>query len=381
MPLYEMTSDAFRPLTEASFADLKVRERYDLQRLLRTQIGVLDDDLYVLTEEFGDWEDSRRRIDLLAIDKEGNLVVIELKRTTDGGHMDLQAIRYASMVSAMTFERAEEIHGAFLARMGKSEEEAQSGMLEFLGWEEPDEENFAADVRIVLVSEDFGKELTTAVLWLREREIDIRCVRLRPYQDGETRLIDVQQIIPLPEANEYQVQLREKEQVGRKKRAERYDIRLRFWQGLIGVARKRNTRHANIKPGSHNWLGSSSGIRGLGFNYVIGQGQGVAELYIDRGDVHENERIYDELHSQMEEIEKAFGGALAWERLDTKRACRIKYTVELGGYRSPETQWPEIQSEMVGAMSKLESALKPGLALLDLGQNSSAQVNGLDNEF
>ncbi len=49
MPLYEMTADAFRPLTQASFADLKVRERDDLQRLLRTQIEVLGDDLYVLT--------------------------------------------------------------------------------------------------------------------------------------------------------------------------------------------------------------------------------------------------------------------------------------------------------------------------------------------
>ena len=221
MPLYEMTSDAFRPLSQASFADMKVRERNDLQRLLRTQIDVLGDELYVLTEEFGDWEDSRRRIDLLAIDPQANLVVIELKRTNDGGHMELQAIRYASMVSAMTFERAEQIHGEFLARMGEPAEEARSRMLTFLSWEEPDEENFAPDVRIVLVSEDFGKELTTAVLWLRERDIDIRCVRLRPYQDGEKRLIDVQQIIPLPEANEYQVQLREKEQVGRKKRAER----------------------------------------------------------------------------------------------------------------------------------------------------------------
>jgi hypothetical protein len=46
-----------------------------------------------------DWEDSSRSIDLLCIDKQANLVVIELKRTEDGGHMELQAIRYAAMVS------------------------------------------------------------------------------------------------------------------------------------------------------------------------------------------------------------------------------------------------------------------------------------------
>lgn len=366
MPLYEMTSEAFRPINQASFADIKVRERDDLQRLLRTQIDVISDGLYVLTEEFGDWEDSRRRIDLLAIDLQANLVVIELKRTNDGGHMELQAIRYASMVSAMTFERAEQIHAEFLTRIGGPAEEARTRLLTFLGWDEPDEENFAPDVRIVLVSEDFGKELTTAVLWLRERDIDIRCVRLRPYHDGDKRLIDVQQIIPLPEANEYQVQLREKEQVGRKKRAERYDERLKFWEGLVAICRARNTRHADRKPGSYHWLGGSSGIPGLGLNYVIVQEYGIAELYIDRGDAEENKRIFDQLHARKDEIEKAFGGTLSWERLDTKRACRIKHVIERGGYRSPESQWPEIQAEMVETMTKLEAALKPALESLGL---------------
>ena len=46
----------------------------------------------VIAEEFGDWGASRRQIDLLCIDKEANLVVIELSRTEDGGFMALQAI-------------------------------------------------------------------------------------------------------------------------------------------------------------------------------------------------------------------------------------------------------------------------------------------------
>jgi len=366
MPLYEMTPTEFRPINTASFAALQVRERDDLQRLLRTQIEVLGDDLYVLSEEFGDWDDSRRRIDLLAIDRDANLVVIELKRTNDGGHMELQAIRYASMVSAMTFERAAQIHAEFLARIGEDFEEAQSRILSFLNWEDADEEAFAPDVRILLVSENFGKELTTAVLWLRDRDIDIRCIRMRPYQDGQKHLIDVQQIIPLPEAQEYQVQLREKEQVGRKKRAERYDVRLKFWEGLVSIARSHNTRHANIKPGSYHWLGASSGIRGLGFNYAIVKEYGIAELYIDRGEVGENKRIFDQLLSHRQEVEERFGSVLAWERLDGKRACRIKHMIETGGYRSPEAQWPTIQEEMVNAMIKLETALKPALDGLDL---------------
>ena len=365
MPLYEITSDAFRSIAAASLTDMKLRERGDLQRLLRTQIDVLADDLYVIAEEFGDWEDSRRRIDLLAIDKNANLVVIELKRTTDGGHMELQSIRYASMVSTMTFSRAVQIHAEFLSSLGQKIEEAEQRLLDFLGWEEPDEENFAADVRILLVSEDFGKELTTAVLWLREHDIDICCVRLKPYQNGDARLVDVQQIIPLPEANDYQIQIREKEQVEKRKRAERYDERLRFWQGLVAVARSQKTRYANIKPGSHGALGSGgTGMRGFGFNFVIVKENCTVELYIDRGDKAENKRIYDEIYSHHEEIETMFGGKLSWERLDKKQACRIKYIIDLGGYRTPETKWPEIHLAMVSSMTKLETALKPTLESL-----------------
>jgi hypothetical protein len=366
MPLYEMTASTFRPVPEASFVEMGIGERSDIQRLLRTQIDVLGDDLYVLTEEFGEWEDSKRRIDLLAVDSEANLVVIELKRTADGGHMELQAIRYASMVSAMTFERAVLIHADFLHRMGQPREESQVRLLDFLGWDEPHQEKFAEDVRIVLVSENFSKELTTAVLWLRDREIDIRCVRLQPYRDGAHTLIDVQQIIPLPEAHDYQVQLREKEQQERRQRAERDDERLRFWEGVIAIARERNTRHANIKPGLANWLGASSGVRGLGFNYVVVQNYAVVEIYLDRGDAEENKAIFARLLESRAEIERAFGAELIWDRLDARRACRIKHRLHIGGYRSPEAEWPAIQAAMVDAMTWFERAILPAIEALDL---------------
>lgn len=125
MALYELGSDKLSAIKQTTFADAKVKEREDLQRLLRTQIQVLDPDLYVLAEEFDYWEDSSRRIDLLAIDSDAQLVVIELKRTEDGGHMELQAIRYAAMVSAMTWEQAVEAHRKFLLSVGIQDDAGQ----------------------------------------------------------------------------------------------------------------------------------------------------------------------------------------------------------------------------------------------------------------
>lgn len=211
MPFYEMMPDCLRKVPDTTFAAAGVRERADLQRLLRTQIDIVAEDTLVVAEEFGDWEGSNRRIDLLGLDKGANLVVFELKRTEDGGHMELQALRYAAMVSTMTFEKVEEVYADYLRRLGK-EADARSAILEFLGWEEAEEHPFAQDVRIVLVSAEFSKELTTSVTWLNEQGLDIRCVRIKPYADNGRVLVDVQQIIPLPEAADYVVGIKKKQE-------------------------------------------------------------------------------------------------------------------------------------------------------------------------
>jgi hypothetical protein len=210
LPIYEFAQSGIVALTPTTFGSVNLRERSDLQRFLRENVEVVSPDTLVISEEFGEWEDSKRRIDLLGLDRDGNLVVIEIKRTEDGGHMELQAIRYASMVSNMTFDRTVEVFAQFLKVQGKVDQDPRASLLDFLGRDVPDEDKFAQDVRIVLASAEFSKEITSSVLWLRDHGVDIRCVRLKPYSLDARVLVDVQQIIPLPEVAEYQVQLREK---------------------------------------------------------------------------------------------------------------------------------------------------------------------------
>ena len=218
MAIYKVEQNSLIEVPKTDFGSQGILERQDLQRLLRAQIQVISPDLMVIAEEFGDWEDSNRRIDLLCLDREANLVVVELKRTQDGGHMELQALRYAAMVSAMTFAQLVEAHIKILGPTG-NREQAQAAILNFLDWAEPDEDLFAQDVRIILASADFGKELTTAVLWLNQRGLEIRCIRLKPHRmEGGGVLLDVQQIIPLPEAEDYQTRLATKERSVREQR-------------------------------------------------------------------------------------------------------------------------------------------------------------------
>jgi RecB family endonuclease NucS len=125
MPIFEITQDRLVPLQTTAFSSHGLHERADLQRLLRDQVEIIDPDVLVISEEFGGWEDSKRRIDLLGIDRDANLVVIELKRTEDGGHMELQALRYAAMVSKMTFDKVSDVFATHLAAHDRHEDSRQ----------------------------------------------------------------------------------------------------------------------------------------------------------------------------------------------------------------------------------------------------------------
>lgn len=365
MAIYEVTPEKFVRLEETSFAAVGLREREDLQRLLKAQIEVVCTDILVIAESFREWEECRREIDLLALDKDANLIVIELKRTEDAGHAELQAIRYAAMVSAMTFDKAVEVYAEYLRKNG-GPGDAAAALLEFLGWDEPDEDNFAQDVRIVLVAADFSKELTTSVIWLNERDLDIRCVRMKPYKDGARVLVDVQQVIPLPEAQDYIVRIREKAVRERRDRAEeggRQALRHAFWEGLLKRSSGKTELFSNVSPSQDSWIATGSGIGGVHYTYAIQQHTSAVKLVLESENRSTNKTRFDWLQERREELERIYGGPLGWHRYDDLKKSYVMEEFE-GGYRDDAEQWPVIQDRMIDAMTRLEKAVRPHIPQL-----------------
>ncbi|MDP9918533.1 hypothetical protein J2W24_004193 [Variovorax boronicumulans] len=368
MPIFQVTPKELKPLSETTFGAEGIMERNDLQRLLREQISVLDERFMVIYEEFGDWLDSSRRIDLLCLDADANLVVVELKRTEDGGHMELQALRYAAMVSAMTFEQLVDTFARYKSKAQPDIEGARTAIMDFLGWDDIYEDQFGQDTRIVLAAADFSKELTTAVMWLIERGIDIRCVRMKPYRMGDgTVLLDVQQLIPLPEATDFQTQIGVKKQAERQNRTVRHDLRLKFWEGLLELAKTKTDIHANRKPTQDGWVSGGIGRSGFSLTYSIRKNDAQVELWISlgSGQTVRNKSAFKGLETQKAAIEADFGAPLDWQELPEGEGCRIRHVLN-GGYKSPPDQWPAIHVALADAMVRLDKAMRQRVAGLIL---------------
>lgn len=213
----------------------------------------------------------------------------------------------------------------------------------------------------IWIVSDPRPEHVKAIAWLNESSsADFYMVKVEAVRIGDSPAAPLFTLIvgPSEEARE----------VGQAKKeiAERYHERKRWWTSLIERSSRVNKLHAHITPGTYGYIATSSGIRGLNLNYVVYEGECAIELYIDRGknSEEENPRLFDQLLANRDGIENAFGSPLSWERLDGKRACRIKFTSNAGGYRSPEEQWPMIQDGIIQAMDRFEKALRPYLKQL-----------------
>ncbi len=183
-------------LTPRGFGELGVLERFDLQEWVEKSPDILGEDLLVIAKEFT--LPSGIRLDLLAIDKQANLVIIELKRGDSGRDTEWQATKYASYCSNFV---ADEIFSCYAQYLNADVGDAELRIEKFI---DEELERLNERQRIILVAKEFHSDVVSAVLWLRDYGVDIKCIRLRPYVDEDEDLfITPDVIIPLPEAEDY----------------------------------------------------------------------------------------------------------------------------------------------------------------------------------
>lgn len=210
--LFRINSDSkeSEKIKEVEFADLGFKERQDIQEWVANNPNILGENLLVIGKEFSGFDRTNERLDLLAIDADGTLVVIELKRDHSGTDTHWQAIKYASYFRQA---KQDDIVRMLAEYRKESEDDALSELLQHIGADDLGALN--NDQRVILASHRFAPEVTSAALWLNEKVDDenlITCIQLTPYQDGDALYVQSNTIIPLPRTDDYAVGISESPQ-------------------------------------------------------------------------------------------------------------------------------------------------------------------------
>ncbi|MFC1719910.1 DUF4268 domain-containing protein [Pseudomonadota bacterium] len=346
-------------LKKCSFTNLGFKERDHLQEWIRKDPGVLGEELLIIQREYSGFSDTHERLDLLALDKQKSLVVIENKLDDSGRDVTWQSLKYCSYCSGLNTDNIRKIYQEYLDKY-EPEEKAEDKLAEFYDTEyEELVLNPGVTQRIILIAAKFRKEVTSTVLWLMNYNLRIQCFRTTPFSMGEELFLSMEQIIPTQDAEEYMIGIAEKVQDDietQNKLKHRDIIRQKFWNQLLPIMNGKCSLFSNISPGQYYYQGAGAGVTGVAYNFVTLNKNCRTELYIDRGDRDENKFVFDELLKLKEQIEHDFGEPLVWERLDDKRASRIKSEVE--GNIFEEESWDELIGEMVDRMVRMETALK-----------------------
>ncbi|MCB9878202.1 MAG: hypothetical protein H6835_11440 [Planctomycetes bacterium] len=168
---------SFSSMRSPSLAEAGVLERADLQSCIANSseafFAEVGERLFLIGQEVVPSTTVADRIDLLAADPEGAIVIVELKRGSNKLHM-LQAISYAGMLAHWEADE-------FRSLMPGDRWDALCDFLEV------DVEDLNRRQRILLVAEAYDYALLSGAEWLSERHgVDLRCCTVSLATDPTT---------------------------------------------------------------------------------------------------------------------------------------------------------------------------------------------------
>ena len=288
----------------------------------------MKEDLIIIQKEFNGFNDTNERLDLLALDKSGNLVVIENKLDDTGKDVTWQVLKYASYCSSLDSSNIINIFNDYLKNNGDSET-AEEALEDFFESEDYEEIlTSSTHQRIMLVAGEYRKEVTSTVLWLiNNYGLRIQCFKATPFQMTEQVFVNFEQIIPMRDAEDFIIGMAQKNRDNIEKKEElksRHHVRKDFWIEMLKEVNEVSKLYSNISPSKDHWLSAGSGMRGVAYNCLATKSYVRIELTISGRSQEENKEIYDQLLLKKEVIETAYGQELIWERMDNKRMSRIK---------------------------------------------------------
>jgi hypothetical protein len=368
MYLIDSNSNTVKALEKSTFASAGFRERQHLQEWIASNPEILGEPLLIVQKEFDGFNDTYERLDLLALDKAGNLVIIENKLDDSGRDVTWQAIKYASYASTLNRSQLVNIFQEYLNRQSPNKVAGQE-LRKFFDDTDFDEVPFNQPLsqRIFLVASNFRKEVTSTVLWLMNFQVRVQCFKAVHYALDGNHYFTLNQILPVPDAQDYMISMAAKaheERIFQDLDRERFRLRKEFWAKLIESLKGKSPFFQGVTPSTKHWL-RSSGLGIGGVSYVLEITKNSASVYLNFGRIlkERSKTLFDTLNGHKAAIETSFGSSLLWERRDDRVNSRVRIVYQDAGITDTE-KWGEIIDFMAASLLKLHNSVKPFMAEL-----------------
>lgn len=354
-------TNSIQTLIRKTFSELGFKERAHLQEWIAGNPDALGEKLLIIQKEFSDFLETNERLDLLALDKSGNLVIIENKLDDSGKDVTWQALKYASYCSTLTKEDIRSIFQSYLD-INSAGKNAIDALKEF--FDDADYQdlvlNQSMTQRIILVAANFRKEVTSTVLWLMNFKLKLQCFKATPYELNGQFFLTLDQIIPVKDAQDYVISMTAKAQeeiaTGEDLKM-RHKIRLRFWAEFLKQIKGKSTLYQSSNPTKeYSLYAGGTGITYVTYQVIISGTSSAVCLNFGRSSREENKVLYDALFRHKGEIEASFGQSLSWERNDDLKKSAVSFYMQGQNYFN-EDEWPQIIEFLKEYINRLEKAV------------------------
>lgn len=299
-------------LTEVDVRDLWKHEQYDFSNWLAKEenIKLLDDEIGLTLMDINkEVYIGSYRCDLVAKDETtGQIVIIENQlEATNHDHLG-KIITYAAGLDAKT---------------------------------------------IIWIVKEAREEHKAAIEWLNNNsseEIGFFLIELHAYKINDSLPAPMFKVVEKP--NNFTKT--SKQNYSDKELNRSQNERLMFWEEFNTVIVAKGKPFSVRKPTTDHWYDVAIGTSEahLAINLVNKENKIVLELYI-----LDNKKLFDHLYEDKEKIESTLQMSFSWERLDGKKASRIKHDV-LGLDFSDHSNYPQLMDECIEKILKMRDVFK-----------------------
>lgn len=120
-------------------------------------------------------------IDLLSVDKSGDLIVVELKRDRTPRETIAQLLEYASFVEELSYKQLEEI---FIAYTGEENLNLADYHRNYFQLKEDEAVAFNKNQKLFIVAQDITREIKQISTYLRKKGLDIYCLEFKYFTNN-----------------------------------------------------------------------------------------------------------------------------------------------------------------------------------------------------